>query len=184
MEKLNELVGENLKNIRKERGLSLDKVSELTGVSKSMLGQIERGETSPTINTIWKIANGLKVSFTSLLRENKAEVSIKSIKNIEPMVEVDGKFRLYPIFPFDGSKRFEIYLVEIYPNCTLEAQGHLNDVEEYIIVNEGELKLSIDGETYTIPEGSSINFLANKPHSYTNNNNKVKTKATMLLYYP
>ena len=62
----------NLKVIREERNLSLDKLSEMTGVSKSMLRQIEIGQSSPTIATIWKIANGLRIPFTALLKEQKA----------------------------------------------------------------------------------------------------------------
>ncbi len=59
------VLAENLKTLRANRKLSLDKVAELTGVSKTMLSQIERGESNPTIHTVWKIANGLKISFTA-----------------------------------------------------------------------------------------------------------------------
>ena len=61
------LFWQKFKTIREKEKLSLEKVAQLTGVSKTMIGQIERGESSPTLTTIWKIANGLKVSFTSLL---------------------------------------------------------------------------------------------------------------------
>ena len=64
---LNEIIAMNLKRLRAERGLSLGKLSELSGVSKVMLSQIEKGESSPTINTLWKIANGLQVSYTKLI---------------------------------------------------------------------------------------------------------------------
>ena len=67
MEHLNQLIGENLKRLRAEKALSLDAVAKLSGVSKSMLGQIERGEVNPTISTMWRIASGLKVSFTALV---------------------------------------------------------------------------------------------------------------------
>ena len=65
--KLNEVIATNLKRIRTAKKMSLDNVANLTGVSKSMLGQIERGDSSPTITTIWKITNGLKISFSSLM---------------------------------------------------------------------------------------------------------------------
>ncbi len=60
-----EAISNNLRTIRESRNFSLDQLSELTGVSKSMLRQIETGKSSPTISTIWKIANGLRVSFTA-----------------------------------------------------------------------------------------------------------------------
>ena len=75
MEDLTLLVAENLKRIREEKRLSLDKLAELTGVSKSMLGQIEHGESSPTVATVWKISNGLKVSFTTLLGSPQSDTA-------------------------------------------------------------------------------------------------------------
>lgn len=65
MEKINQIIGENLKKARYDRELSLDKTSNLTGVSKAMLGQIERGESNPTVATLWKITNGLEITFSS-----------------------------------------------------------------------------------------------------------------------
>ena len=65
MDAMSGIIAENLKRIRKENKWSLDTVSDMTGVSKSMLGQIERGESSPTISTLWKIATG-PVSYTHL----------------------------------------------------------------------------------------------------------------------
>ena len=76
MEDITLLVSQNLKKIRDEKKLSLDKLAELTGVSKSMLAQIERGESSPTIAVVWKIANGLKISFTSLLSAPQTDTQI------------------------------------------------------------------------------------------------------------
>ena len=59
MESMNLKIGEKLKNLRTTRTLSLDDVSALTGVSKPMLGQIERGQSIPTVTILWKIATGL-----------------------------------------------------------------------------------------------------------------------------
>ena len=64
-------IGENLKKIRSSRGLSLDAVSSITGVSKTMLSQIERSESVPTVATVSKIANGLKLRFDDLLENSK-----------------------------------------------------------------------------------------------------------------
>ena len=60
-------IGLVLKEVRFKRGLTLDEASKLTGVSKAMLGQIERGESVPTISTLWKISTGLKLSFSEFL---------------------------------------------------------------------------------------------------------------------
>ena len=89
-------IGENLKNIRKSMGLSLDAVSSMTGVSKTMLSQIERSESVPTLATVSKIANGLKIRFDNLLTSPQSlYCDIKYIENISPVVDNDGKILFY-----------------------------------------------------------------------------------------
>ena len=75
MDRLNELIAENLKDIRKGKGLSLEQVSSLTTISKSMLSQLERGEVNPTISTVYKLALGLKVPVTASVFRNWQERS-------------------------------------------------------------------------------------------------------------
>ena len=68
---LNATIAANLKRLRLERNLSLGQLAELSGVSKVMLGHIEKGDSNPTINMLWKIANGLKVPYTMLIDEQE-----------------------------------------------------------------------------------------------------------------
>ena len=74
MDHLNELIAENLKDIRKGKGLSLEQVSSLTTISKSMLSQLERGEVNPTISTVYKLALGLKGTGNGIYRRQTAAV--------------------------------------------------------------------------------------------------------------
>ena len=90
---LNEIIAVNLKRLRAERGFSLGKLSELSGVSKVMLSQIEKGESNPTINTLWKIAGGLQVSYTKLIDEQiDAPLLIRKEESV--IAEYDG-YRAY-----------------------------------------------------------------------------------------
>ena len=66
------LIAMNTKEIRERKKLTLDAAAKLTGVSRSMLAQIEKGDVNPTVSVLWKLANGYKVSFTSLV-DNHAE---------------------------------------------------------------------------------------------------------------
>ena len=68
------VVSANIKNIREKKKLTLDAAAEITGVSRSMLAQIEKGDVNPTISVLWKIANGYKVSFTSLVEHRHSAV--------------------------------------------------------------------------------------------------------------
>lgn len=173
----------NLKGIREQKKLSLDKVAELTGVSKSMLGQIERGESNPTITTVWKIANGLKVSFTTLINTQKQDTVIIERKDIEPLIEDNGKYRLYPYFPYEDGRHFEVYSVEIEKGGYLSADAHPEDTQEFITVFDGELTIRVNEQEFTIEEGNSIRFKADKPHVYHNSGNK-PARLSMVIYYP
>src|SRR5690554_7158167 len=99
----------NLKRLREERKLSLDNLADITGVSKSMLGQIERGDSSPTITTILKITNGLKITFSSLLSYPQPDTLVITKDDIDPLIEDNGKYKLYPFFPYEEERNFEIY---------------------------------------------------------------------------
>lgn len=176
-------IGKNLKAIRQSRGLSLDNVAELTGVSKAMLGQIERGVTSPTISIIWKIVNGLRLSFTSLIEEPKAEVAVISKDNLEPLISENGLFRSYPMFPFDPSKKFEVYAVEMEPGCVHESEAHNASVEEFVLVSSGSLVIEMLNKSYSIDEGSAVRFTADQPHIYKNVSDTV-VRYHVIIYYP
>ncbi len=165
MDHINVVLAENLKALRANKKLSLDKVAEMTGVSKTMLGQIERGESNPTINTVWKIANGLKISFTSLINQPVPDTVVVTKNDIQTLQEDNGKYRIYPHFPFEEGRRFEVYLVEIDKGGYLSADPHHAGTEEFITVFDGELTVRINSKEYTIEQGESIRFKAR--HRFT-----------------
>jgi len=168
MEEPSFLFGKNLKRIREERKLSLGKLAELTGVSKSMLGQIERGVSSPTIATVGKISNGLKISFITLLNPPQPEPNIVRKARIQPGVEDKGRYRLFPLFPIDDDRRFEIYTMEIEKGGYLSADTHPEGTQEFLVVYQGELIVRVDDQEYLVPEGDGIRLRAGRPHTYHN----------------
>lgn len=182
-DQIHKKIGRNLQMIRKARSLSLDQVSELTGVSKAMLGQIERGDSNPTITIIWKIVNGLHISFTSLIEEDEPKVKLIRMQNVVPFKEEDGHYRVFPMYPFDQQKKFEIYVVEMDPGCVHSSEAHNEGVEEYIVLIQGELTVSVLQEQYQLQVGDAIHFVADQPHSYTNSS-KHKTVYQTMIYYP
>lgn len=183
MENLNKIISSNLKRIREEKKLSLDRVAKITGVSKSMLGQIERGESNPTITTVWKIANGLKISFTSLINQPQSINLVVKRDDVEPMIEDNGRYRLYPFFPYEDGRRFEVYSVEIEKGGYLSADAHGDGTQEFVTVFDGEITVRVGDEEYTVKKGDSIRFRADKPHTY-HNSGKELTRISMVIYYP
>jgi len=183
MEEIHLVFAKNLKAIREKEKLSLEKVSQLCGVSKTMIGQIERGESSPTLTTIWKIANGLKVSFTTLINQPQPETEVILLEDVQVLKGDKGRYRVYPYFPFQEKSRFEIYTVEIDQQGKLNAEAHRDGTEEFITVFDGELVLTINDKQYTLKTGDSIRFKADLPHSYFNPSQSL-TRLSMTIYYP
>lgn len=177
------IVAQNLKRLREEKKLSLEKVSELSGVSKTMLSQIERGESSPTISTVWKIATGLKTSFTELVDKPVPDTVILRKEDVGPMAEDGGRYRVYPFYPYEDGRRFEIYTVEIDPDGSLNAEAHNDRTQEFITVFEGTLTVRVADVEYDVPGGSSIRFKADRPHAYFNNGS-APVRLNMVIFYP
>lgn len=178
-----EAVSENLKNAREQRGLSLDQLSQLTGVSKSMLRQIETGKSSPTIATIWKIANGLRISFTALLRKQEIDAEVKSFHGDSPLTGESGRYRVFPLIPFDPHQSFETYYLEIDPGTVYFGEPHQGNIHEYIFVTRGTLEISIDDKVYKIMENEFLKFEANHPHIYKCLGKKMVTAIMQLSYF-
>ncbi|MDP4143323.1 MAG: XRE family transcriptional regulator [Bacillota bacterium] len=182
MKNLSPVIGRKLKELRIKKNLSLDDTAKLTGVSKAMLGQMERGESNPTVSTLWKIATGLKVSFSSFIDEFEDNAEIICQDDIDPVIEDNNRMRLYPIFSFNPRSGFEIFTIELEPSCNHISSPHDEGVEEYIIVTEGELELTLNDKTYTLTKGNSIKFKGDSPHAYRNTSTARATFQNIILY--
>lgn len=166
MASINDIVGFNIKQIREERGLSLEKLSRLADVSKSMLGQIERGESSPTINVLWKIANGLKIPFSSLTTEQKNDA--EKFKISRPKILDNGSVKLYSILTYSHDQNFEMYRVEIDSQGRYDSKPRSKGAVEIITVYKGGITIVIDGQFHYIDRGETFLFRADIEHQYLN----------------
>lgn len=183
MDNINSILAVNLKQLREKRRLSLDALAKETGVSKSMLGQIERGDVSPTISTVWKIANGLKISFSELMNRPETEHELIDSAQLEPLIEDGGKFRNYTMLPFDSKRRFELFYIEIDVGSHLEAEPHSAGAQEFMTVFSGELMVTVNDEAFKLRQGCAFRFQADSPHAYRNTGSEV-CRLSMVIYYP
>lgn len=161
-------VSNTLKRTRTEKGLTLEETSSLTGVSKAMLGQIERAESTPTISTLWKISTGLKISFSEFLSGNQNNKNIVVIDKLEPVYESDGKMELYNVFPFNPLTGFEYFYIKLLPGAHHVSSPHKISTEEYVVVTEGTLELVINDNKYILKAPSALSFKADEFHEYNN----------------
>lgn len=175
-------IAANTKRIREQKKLTLDTAASVTGVSRSMLAQIEKGEVNPTISVLWKIANGYKVSFTSLVEEKDDAVSVIRLADTQLLKEDEGRYQNYPIFAFDEQRLFETYRIVIEAGGSLSAQPHLKGAVEYITVFSGCVTITVAGDQVQLSKGDSIRFHADVPHAYENPETET-AELSMLIYY-
>lgn len=161
-------IGERLKEVRTIRSLTLEEAARMTGVSKPMLGQIERGQSVPTITVLWKIATGLKVPLSAFLEQPQPEYMVVSVEQSTVISEDNGRMTAYPLFPYDPIRNVEIFQIEFKPGCNHISDRHDNGVEEYVLVQKGTLQLILNGQEITVKEKQAIRFKADVAHGYCN----------------
>lgn len=168
MNQIDKNIAVNLRRIRKAENMSLDMLADRTGVSKSMLGQIERGESNPTVSTIGKIVEGLKVPFEQLIYAREEAVIMPAWQNAPVYKEKEGCYSIRILLPYHMGREFEIYQGSVSPYRQMSSGPHGECTWEYLTVLAGEIELTIEEKSYTIRENESLYFASDCPHTYYN----------------
>lgn len=176
------IIAHNLKAIREKQKLSMDQLAALSGVSKSIIGQIERAETNTSVSTLWKIASGLHVPFTSLIEYGRETVMLVGKETVDMMQSEDKLMRLYPYFPINGDRAFEILYIELDPGASSSSEPHATGTVEYLIAFGGTMELSVGAQKYEVLPGNAISFAADQPHIYRNLSDKMTTLVNVIVY--
>lgn len=161
MDKLTACIGGVLKAYREQHSMSLDEVARLTSVSKAMLGQIERGESNPTVLTLWKIASGLQVPFGSFLPDE----DLASQKGIESL---DSVITVLPLMKFRASTQSETLLITLAGNARYESCAHAKGVIEDILPINGEVRVYVGDVSLSVLPHQMVSFQADQNHIYEN----------------
>ncbi|MDX2093242.1 MAG: helix-turn-helix domain-containing protein [Kofleriaceae bacterium] len=163
------VVGVNLRRLRTRRGLSLERLAQISGVSRAMLGQIELGQSAPTINVLWKIARALEVTFSALISaRTQSGALVMRASESKILTSKDRSFSSRALFPFDEPRRVEFYELRLAAGSTEDADAHPPGTTENLVVTAGTLELDVAGDTHKLEAGDSILFEADTPHAYRN----------------
>lgn len=166
---LTPVVGANLKRLRIKRGLSLERLARASGVSRAMLGQIELGQSTPTINIVWKIARSLAVPFSALISHcARPRTALLPAHNAKELRSADGAFSSRALFPFDEPRQVEFYELRLAPRGVERAEAHPAGTTENLVVASGALGLRVDGESFQLRARDAVYFEADVPHEYHN----------------
>lgn len=166
---LDAVVGNKLKQLRAERGLSLDVLARLTGLSRTLLGQVELGKTTPSVGMVWKLARAFDVQFSALLATpGPTEANVMRGKLAKRLVSPDGRFSSRALFPLGEQPDVEFYELYLAPHSREDAQPHQHGTREHLVVTAGRLQLIVDGREFELGKGDAIVFGADVPHAYVN----------------
>jgi transcriptional regulator with XRE-family HTH domain len=166
---LTPILGANLRRLRVRRGLSLERLAKASGVSRAMLGQIELGQSTPTINVVWKISRALGVPFSALIsQQRRPRTALLSGARAKLLTSADGTFTSRSLFPFDEARKVEFYELHLHGRAREVAEPHAPGTTENLVVAAGALELSVDTERFVLAAGDAVFFEADVPHEYFN----------------
>jgi len=166
---LTPIVGANLRRLRVKRGLSLERLARASGVSRAMLGQIELGQSTPTINLLWKISRALEVPFSTLVTASTARTAtVMRAKGAKLLTSSDGSFTSRALSPSNAPRNIEFYELRLAPKGAEHAEAHAPGTTENLVVAQGSVDIRVGKSKHELKQGDSIIFDADVPHAYEN----------------
>ena len=174
-------LGKTVQRLRKAYNLSLSELADQSGVAKSIISQIERNETNPTLATIWRLAQALDVSIDRVLQGTEDDAFVgKSSKADTPMlVSDDGRCRLGIIGWIKTVDWLQWYDFSADPGGVLESEAHQRGSIECLSVLEGELEVEVAGTIDRAKAGETLRYRCDRPHVIRNRSDEI-AHATMV----
>jgi transcriptional regulator with XRE-family HTH domain len=163
-------LGVRVRDLRKDRGLTLEELAEASGVSRAMISKLERGEKNPTLVIAARLAEGLGVSLSRLAGvEERREVVVVPRERRPVLRDPDTGFVRQSLSPTFAGRGVE-FLRNVVPEGSTSGDfpPHRKGVEEHLVVERGELEASLGGERYLLREGDALFFEADVPHRFDN----------------
>jgi transcriptional regulator with XRE-family HTH domain len=178
-------IGKNISELRKRKGLTLEELSKQSGVSKSMLFQIEQEKVNPSVATVWKIARGLNANFLTILagpehQEDPMDVLRKTDASI--MTSEDGKCRIRTTSNVSYYDHLETYQLDFEAGGVLASDSHFPGTEELIIVQSGKFRVVSGGNAVDLASGDSLRFPADVAHAIENRSTR-RAKALLIVHH-
>jgi transcriptional regulator with XRE-family HTH domain len=164
-------VGLILQAMRQAKNLSLEDLSRKSGVSKSMLSQVERNLANPTIALVWRLSNALGVSMGELLGSGGKSAPLIALlpsHAIPSLKSSDGKCELRILGPLESAGQFEWYELTLEPSGVLDSQPHEMGSREHLTVLSGAVEIQAGAERVLARKGETVRSSVDVPHSIRN----------------
>jgi len=179
-EAINRHLGSRVKNLRTARGWSLEALASASGVSRSMLSQIEREQANPTLAVTLRIAQAFGMTLGDLLEMPSATSSVTIIRAEDHAYHYrsDKNCRIRTLSPLNLEKDVEFYEVQLQPGGALRSAPHFEGTREFLTVQKGQVRVESAEDSETLAPGDSANYRADVPHAIINAG---KTEAVIFL---
>lgn len=155
-----------LKEARLGQGLSLDAVAKLSGVSRSMVSQIERGESSPTIATLWNLTRALQVDFAGLLdgAGDVAPIEVLRASEVPTINNLGTGCKIRILSPPEEAGRHEVYELILTEGGVLDSQPHTRGAREHLTVTQGAAEVVSGDAVERLGPGDTARYGADVAH--------------------
>ena len=179
-EAINRHLGSRVKQLRTDKGWSLEALANASGVSRSMLSQIEREEANPTLAVTMRIAQAFAMPLGDLLEMPSVSSAVKVIRGDDRAFHYrSDKFcRLRTLSPLNLEKDVEFYEVQLQPSGALRSSPHFEGTREFLTVQKGAVRVESAGDVEALSAGDSASYRADVPHAIINTG---RTEALMFL---
>lgn len=172
-------LGERIKKIRLEKGMSLAQLANETGVSDQELEKIEKAELMPAVGTLLLISRALEVDSENFLKEEKAAMKSRALA-FEKRTE---HYAYCTLSPGARHKHLKAFRITIEPNSTHEGVGYRHEGEEFVYVLSGKVCITVGEQTTVLLPDESLHFNSMIPHKLVNDSDK-ETRLVVVLYTP
>jgi transcriptional regulator with XRE-family HTH domain len=159
-------LGKTIQRLRKNYNLSLSELAEQSGVAKSIISQIERNETNPTLATIWRLSQALDISIERFLVDSDDAPIIEKIsKGDTPiLLSEDGKIRLAIIGWLKTVEWLQWYDVHAEPGGVLDSDAHQRGSVECLSVFQGAFEVEVGGQKEIVRAGETLRYRCDRQH--------------------
>lgn len=177
---INRHLGGRVKALRAARGWSLEALANASGVSRSMLSEIEREQANPTLAVTLRIARAFGLSLGELLEMPGAASAITVIRADDHAYHYrsDKDCRIRTLSPLNLEKDVEFYEIRLQPGGALRSSPHFEGTREFVTIQRGTIKAESGGDTEELHPGDSASYRADVPHALINSS---KTDALVFL---
>jgi XRE family transcriptional regulator, regulator of sulfur utilization len=160
-------LGKTVQRLRKAYNLSLSELAEQSGVAKSIISQIERNETNPTLATIWRLSQALDVSIERVLASADDEPFIEKTTKVDTPVIIsdDGKCRLAVVGWLKTVEWLQWYDFQAEPGGVLESDAHQRGSVECLSILAGEVEVNVGGAVERAGPGETLRYRCDRPHA-------------------